>query len=807
VLPPKIQGFAAEQNGDKMKKPEIYYSKKPVIEPKPGCSWADTMVLNPAIVKDAASDTLHMLFRATGPWPQKNLKGKSDPYPIFLGYARSEDAGETWEADFERPALMPRLAYEMEDMYVLDDQGKRVVNCANGCIEDPRIFEIEGELYLTTACRMFPPGPYWEGDRRRDNLPDWVQREDNPFGTTASRNDTTTVLFKLDLEELKNKEYDKAFQYVCTLTDGNVSDNRDVFFFPHKMKINGRLQYVMLHRPDDPDKFPTGEGIHKPSMFLAAAEELRDFVTDRATHQLLAVGEFDWEEERIGASFPPISLGDGEWLVSYHGKQLPDYGYTQSFMIVREQENAFPKIINRCSERLIYAKQDWELPDKFLCPCIFTTGGIVAGDELIMSYGAADQKIGIARSDFKELVAYIRSFDAHGKRGSGMEREMKEHLRTVILPYWKRLFDSEQGGYYGRVDFGLNILTQADKGVILNSRILWFFSNAYLSLKEEGLLAYARHAYEFLIERCLDREFGGVYWMMSYDGSVREDMKHTYNQAFAIYALCAYYEASGEEKALSLALEIYHLIERNCVDAYGYLEAFTRKWEPISNEKLSENGLLADKTMNTLLHVLEAYTQLYRVSGEAGVKERLIRILDIFCRKVYNSEKKRLEVFFDERMESIADMHSYGHDIEASWLLDEACRTIGDEALCRTTEAYTEELAKTILNTAMEGDAVLNECFKGEINKTRVWWVQAEAVVGFYNAYEKTKDPLYLKASRRVWCYIGKYFLDSRENSEWYWDLDESNYPMSKKPITEPWKCPYHNGRMCFEIMRRSKDV
>jgi predicted GH43/DUF377 family glycosyl hydrolase len=399
-----------------MKRPVIRYSKEPVIVPQNGCHWADTMVLNPAIVKDPESDTIHMLFRATGPWPQKNLKGLSDPYPIFLGYAKSEDNGETWEVDFSRPALAPALEYEIDKMYIKDDQGNMEVNYANGCIEDPRIFLLEGEYYLTTACRMFPPGPYWEGDKRRDNLPDWALVKDNPFGTAAYNNDTTTVLFKLDLNKLKAKEYEDAFQYVCTLTDGNITDNRDVFFFPHKMKINDEYQYVMLHRPDNPDAFDAGKGIHKPSMFLAAAKEVREFVTDKATHELLAVGIFDWEEERIGASFPPIPLRNGEWLVSYHGKKLPLIGYTQSFMILKEQENSLPRIIHRCSDRLMYAKQDWELPDKFACPCIFTTGGIVIEEELIMSYGAADQKVGIAWACFDEIVDYIRTFDAQGNK-------------------------------------------------------------------------------------------------------------------------------------------------------------------------------------------------------------------------------------------------------------------------------------------------------------------------------------------------------------------------------------------------------
>ncbi len=399
-----------------MQRPMITYSPNPVLEPKEGCVWADTMVLNPAIVKDEDSDTIHMLFRATGPWPEKNLKGKSDPYPIFLGYAKSDDKGETWQADFSRPALAPALAYEQDKMYIKDIHGNMVVNHANGCVEDPRIFELEGELYLTTACRMFPPGPYWEGDKRRDNLPDWAMEPDNPFGTTAYRNDTTTVLFKLDLDKLKKGNYEDAFCYVCNLTDGNVTDNRDVFFFPEKMLIDGKMQYVMLHRPDMPDRFEAGKGVYKPSVFMAAAERMEDFVTDKCTHKLFAKSEFDWEEERIGASFPPIKIEEGRWLISYHGKQLPDYGYTQSFMIVEEVENDFPKIIHRCSERLMYAKQEWELPDKFECPCIFTTGGIVMDEELIMSYGAADQKAGIARADFQELVDYVSTFNEKGEQ-------------------------------------------------------------------------------------------------------------------------------------------------------------------------------------------------------------------------------------------------------------------------------------------------------------------------------------------------------------------------------------------------------
>lgn len=397
-----------------MNRPEIRYSKHPVLEPQSGCSWADTMVLNPALVMEPGKDTIHMLFRATGPWKQKNLRGISDPYPIFLGYAKSDDNGESFQADFSRPALQPELAYEEKDLYVNDGEGRKILNYANGCVEDPRIFEVEGKTYLTVAGRLFPPGPYWEGDKRRDNLPDWAMDEKNPIGKLASRNDTVTVLYELNLRKLIEQKYEETFTYMGPLTDGNRSDNRDVFFFPKRFRIHGKNQLLMLHRPDNPSCFPEGKEVIKPSIMMAAAENFKDFVTDKAEHTLLATSCFPWEEERVGASFPPIDLGNGEWLVSYHGKQLPEYGYTQSFMILKEVEDEFPVIIHRMSERLIYAQQEWELPDKFPCPCIFTTGAVVKDGTLIMGYGAADQKIGIAKVDLKELVKYVRCFDENG---------------------------------------------------------------------------------------------------------------------------------------------------------------------------------------------------------------------------------------------------------------------------------------------------------------------------------------------------------------------------------------------------------
>lgn len=383
-------------------------------------------------------------------------------------------------------------------------------------------------------------------------------------------------------------------------------------------------------------------------------------------------------------------------------------------------------------------------------------------------------------------------------------RETRTELMQRIVPFWKKLRDDEHGGYYGYMDFDLQVDKEYEKGCILNSRILWFFSNAYLTLKEKELLDEADHAYLFMKNYCKDPENGGVFWSVTYDGKVADSTKHTYNQAFAIYALSSYYEASGKEEALEFARELFRIIESTCTDDYGYLESFTGDWQPEENDKLSENGLMADKTMNTLLHVLEAYTELYRVAPSKEVEQALKKILREFQSKVYNEETHRLEVFFDEKMKTISDLYSYGHDIEASWLLDRAAEVLKDQKILDETNAYTTEIAAEVYEQALQNGAMNNECFHGVVDTTRVWWVQAEAMVGFYNCYEKTGEEKYLRITEDLWKYIKDYIIDKREGSEWFWDLNIDGKPESKKPIVEPWKCPYHNGRMCMEMIRRT---
>lgn len=382
--------------------------------------------------------------------------------------------------------------------------------------------------------------------------------------------------------------------------------------------------------------------------------------------------------------------------------------------------------------------------------------------------------------------------------------EIREHLTQTLIPFWKKLRDNEHGGYYGWLDYDLKLDKKAVKGCILNSRILWFFSNACRVLEDASLLDEADHAYEFLDRYCLDKKNGGVYWSVTYDGKVEEGLKHTYNQAFAIYALSSYYRVSKNEEALKTAKGLFALIEEKCRDDKGYLEAFTEDFLPADNEKLSENGVMAEKTMNTLLHVFEAYTELYDVTKDEAVGEKLRWILDIFRDKVYNPEKRRQEVFFDKDWNTLIDLHSFGHDIETAWLIDRGCEVLGDEAYTKRMHEVTKELEVCVYEKAYRNHSLANEAENGVVDTTRIWWVQAEAMVGFMNAWQKAPEhEEYRKAAEGIWGFIKEYVADKRPGSEWFWCVNEDGSPIEGKPIVEPWKCPYHNGRMCMETIRR----
>jgi predicted GH43/DUF377 family glycosyl hydrolase len=387
------------------------YEKRFLAAPEPASSWASKMVLNPAIIKDPENNnTLHMLFRATGACPAHQLPGKPLPYPIFLGYAVSNDAGENWKFDFSAPALSPALKYSKNGIFTKNLAGENCINYANGCIEDPRLFYFENELYLSAACRAFPPGPYWNHDNPVQCMPDWTVNNEHGLGSAITENNTVTLLYKVNLDALKAGKYSEAFALIGPMHNPDISDDRDVVLFPRRLKIHGKEKVVCIHRPKYPWTYPIGKGLSAPSIFMAAADSLENLPEDNVERCIFAVPEFEWEQNRIGASWAPIEISPGEWLLPYHGKQDDKVGYTQSFMILKETTDGFPVITHRPSKRLMYANESWELEGDFTIPCMFTCSGVVLDNgKLLMGYGAADQKIGIATVSFEYLLDVIKT--------------------------------------------------------------------------------------------------------------------------------------------------------------------------------------------------------------------------------------------------------------------------------------------------------------------------------------------------------------------------------------------------------------
>lgn len=376
-----------------------------------------------------------------------------------------------------------------------------------------------------------------------------------------------------------------------------------------------------------------------------------------------------------------------------------------------------------------------------------------------------------------------------------------------ILPFWLDKVDQTYGGFYGGLSIELTLDKEAVKGGIATARLLWSLARAYRYQKSDELYDAMNHAYDFLINKVYDKSLGGVFWALDYKGDVIDNRKHVYAQSFAIYALSEYYLATNNEGAKALAVEIFELVETkgyDCVNE-GYLEEFTVDWQLKDNEMLSENGVTAYFTMNTHLHILEAYTNLYRIEKSIKVQKALINLLQIFNDKIYDNERGIMKVFFDENWQTIVDLNSYGHDIEATWLLTEATDVLG--IMNDRTKACVLTIGENIYNRAMREDgSIVNEIEDGAGDESRVWWAQVEALVGFFNLYTLTGEEKYYQTVKKMWIFIEGKMVDKRSGSEWYYGI-EADGKVTEKDIVEPWKTPYHNLRGCIELLERLEKI
>lgn len=382
-----------------------------------------------------------------------------------------------------------------------------------------------------------------------------------------------------------------------------------------------------------------------------------------------------------------------------------------------------------------------------------------------------------------------------------MIKEIELQLEDKIIPFWRGLNDRTYGGFYGHVDYQLNIDKQAEKSLISTARHLFSFSLWFNHFKNEAYLKEAKHAFEFLL-KYKDHKYDGYVWMVDYQGQHTDLTKHIYGQSFAIYGLSEYYRATKDSKALDEALALFKLIEeKSCKNLYIYHEAFAQRWEKSSNELLSVHDTNLVHTMNTVIHILEAYTNLYKVSKDNDVKQKIIEILEGIYYKFYDNKQNRFFMYLDYGGNVVDMGESFGHDIETCWLVDEALQSI--EVELPHLRQMTYDVCEHVFKEGFTDMGLISERINGIDNEERVWWIQSEAMVGFYNHYQKTKNKTYLEAVKSIYEFVIKFIADERDNAEWLWGVDKDFKPMKHRGFAESWKTGYHNGRALIELIRR----
>jgi mannobiose 2-epimerase len=390
---------------------------------------------------------------------------------------------------------------------------------------------------------------------------------------------------------------------------------------------------------------------------------------------------------------------------------------------------------------------------------------------------------------------------------TNFRRQLEEELIGNILPFWmNHSMDKVNGGFYGALTNNLEIHNEVPRSAILCARILWTYSTAYRKLGGKDYLTMASWAYESLQNDFLDPAYGGVYWTVDAAGKPVFDRKHHYAQAFAIYGFSEYYRATEQPESLTMAQTLFHLLEKHAYDPIygGYIEGSSRKWETLADMRLSDRDLNCRKSMNTMLHILEAYTNLSRVWEDASLKAQHRALIETFLQHIVDPSTGHFKLFFDDQWNSLLPNVSFGHDIEGSWLLMEAAEVQGDPALVEQVRQTAVQIASAVYQDGLEPDGSLpyEAGPDGLVDSEKSWWVQAEAMLGFYNAYQLSGQRRFEQAARQSWNYIQDKMVD-RVHGDWIKKLhrdgsvDESNFKMG------PWECPYHHSRACFEMLDR----
>jgi cellobiose epimerase len=385
--------------------------------------------------------------------------------------------------------------------------------------------------------------------------------------------------------------------------------------------------------------------------------------------------------------------------------------------------------------------------------------------------------------------------------------QLTKELTGNILPFWMaHSIDKVNGGFYGALTNDLEIHNEVPRSAILGARILWTYATAYRKLGNAEYLEMACWAYDYLERVFLDPEYGGLYWSVDVTGKPVFDRKHHYAQAFAIYGLSEYYRAVREPQSLALAQTLFRLLEKHAYDPTfgGYSEGSSRKWEALADMRLSERDLNCRKSMNTMLHILEAYTNLLRVWEDDTLKRQHKALIETFQQHIVDHKTGHFKLFFDDQWNSLLDNVSFGHDIEGSWLLFEAAQVQADPALLDKVRESSIQIAAAVYKDGLEQDGSLpyEAGPLGMVDSDKTWWVQVEAMLGFYNAYQLSGQERFAQAAGRSWDYIQNKLVD-RIHGDWIKRLHRDGSPDHSNYKVGPWECPYHHSRACFEMIER----
>lgn len=388
---------------------------------------------------------------------------------------------------------------------------------------------------------------------------------------------------------------------------------------------------------------------------------------------------------------------------------------------------------------------------------------------------------------------------------ANLKAEMYNELLSIGNYWSSNAVDDKNGGFVGTIDYADIIDYNADKGSVLNARILWAFSASYPVTKIETDKEMAKRAFDYIYDYFYDSEHNGIFWSITYDGKPKDTKNQVYALAFVIYGLSEYYNISKNKKALDLAIQLYNSIEKHSYDPIhkGYFEAFTQDWQPIEDLRLSDKDANEKKTMNTHLHIVEGYANLYRVWKDEELKRKIIELLYTINEHFINEDMGHLHLFFNEEWVEKPDVISYGHDIEAAWLLQWCAEIIEDDTLISIYKKH----AITMADATFEGiDTDGGLWYEYDPHERKMiaekhWWPQSELMIGMINAWQLTADKKYLDAAINNWHFVQDHILD-KNSGEWIWGLNKDYSPIQKDKAGF-WKCPYHNSRACIELIKR----